>query len=244
MSLQPVWDKRLRAAVRQFWGTRGNQAKRQGAKSGSRDAGNRTAVTGGKQMDGFVELVRDFLVDCGIDRSDIFCNEAVELPGWFRAEKKWDLLVVVKGRLIATMEFKSQVGSFGNNFNNRTEESLGSATDIWTAYREGAFAPSQRPWLGYVMVLEETGKSLSPVAVKEPHFPVFPEFHEASYARRYEILMTKLVRERLYDSAALLLSSQDAAKAGSYRQPSAELSFENLLISLKARATAIAEASN
>jgi hypothetical protein len=194
-------------------------------------------------LDGFVELVRDFLVECGIEKSCIFCNQAVELPGWFRAEKKWDLLVVVKEQLIAAMEFKSQVGSFGNNFNNRTEEVLGSATDIWTAYREGAFTLSQRPWLGYVMVLEEVARSMSPVGVKEPHFPVFPEFREASYAKRYEILMTKLVRERLYDNAALLLSNLTSAKDGSYRQPSSELSFENFLTSLKARAMAITGAS-
>jgi hypothetical protein len=244
MSLQPYWENRIRTAVKQFWSTRGNQSLRQGAKSGARDAGNRTAVTGGKQMDGFVELVRDFLIECGIDQASIFCNQAVELPGWFRAEKKWDLLVVVNGQLIAAMEFKSQVGSFGNNFNNRTEESLGSATDIWTAYREGAFALSQRPWLGYVMVLEDVAESQSPVGVKEPHFPVFPEFREASYAKRYEILMTKLVRERLYDCAALLLSSEDSSENGSYRQPLVELNFENLLTSLKARAMAIAGASN
>ena len=244
MSLQPQWEERLRSAVKQFWSTRGNQSLRQGTKSGSRDAGNRTAVTGGKQMDGFVELVRDFLVECGVEESSIFCNKAVELPGWFRAEKKWDLLVVVKGQLIAAMEFKSQVGSFGNNFNNRTEEVLGSATDIWTAYREGAFTLGQRPWLGYVMVLEEVARSLSPVGVKEPHFPVFPEFRGASYAKRYEILMTKLVRERLYDSAAFLLSSKTSAKRGDYNQPLPELNFENLLTSLKARAMAISGVSN
>lgn len=244
MSLQPYWEKRIRAAVKLFWATRGNQSLHQGAKSGARDAGNRTAVTGGKQLDGFVELVRDFLIECGVDRESIFCNQAVELPGWFRAEKKWDLLVVVKGQLIAAMEFKSQVGSFGNNFNNRTEESLGSAADIWTAYREGAFALSQRPWLGYVMVLEDVARSQSPVGVKEPHFPVFPEFREASYAKRYEILMTKLVRERLYDCAALLLSNKASSEKGSYRQPSIEPSFENLLTSLKARAMAIAGASD
>jgi len=150
----------------------------------------------------------------------------------------------VKGQLIAAMEFKSQVGSFGNNFNNRSEESIGSAADIWAAYREGAFAPSQRPWLGYVMLLEEVKKSLSPVGVKEPHFTVFSDFRGASYAKRYEILLTKLVRERLYDCAALLLSNQDSAKDGSSRQPSMELSFENLLTSLRARAMAIAGASN
>ncbi len=244
MSLQPYWEKRICSAVMQFWATRGNQAQKQGAKTGAKDAGNRTAVTGGKQLDGFVELVRDYLIECKIPKSNIYFSKKVELPGWFRAEKQWDLLVVVNDKLIAAMEFKSQVGSFGNNFNNRTEESLGSATDIWTAYREGAFALSQRPWLGYVMVLEEVEESLSPVGVKEPHFPVFPEFRDASYAKRYEILMTKLVRERLYDSAALLLSSQGSLKDGSYRQPSAELSFEHLLTSLKARAMGIAGASN
>jgi hypothetical protein len=244
MSLQPILERRLRSAVKRFWSTRENQAMRQAAKSGARDAGSRTAVTGGKQLDGFVELVRDFLIDCGIEQTAIFCNQAAELPGWFRAEKKWDLLVVVKGQLIAAMEFKSQVGSFGNNFNNRSEESLGSATDIWTAYREGAFALSQRPWLGYVMVLEDVARLQNSVGVKEPHFPVFPEFRGASYAKRYEILLTKLVRERLYDSAALLLSNHTSAEDGSYRQPSTELSFESLLTSLRARATAITGASS
>lgn len=233
------WEKRLHLAVKQFWNTRGNQAKKQGVKSGSRDPGNRTAVTGGKQMDGFVGLVRDFLVECGINADHIYCNQSLELPGWFRAEKKWDLLVVVENELLAAMEFKSQVGSFGNNFNNRAEESLGSATDIWTAYREGAFALSQRPWLGYVMVLEQTEQSLSAVGVKEPHFPVFEEFRNASYAKRYEILITKLLRERLYDGAAFLLASQAEGPKGEYCEPSHELGFERFLFSLRARVMSI-----
>ena len=242
MNLQPYWEKRVRAAVKQFWATRGNQSQRQGSKTGAKDAGNRSAVTGGKQLDGFVRLVRDYLVECKISDSDIYFNRKVELPGWFRAEKQWDLLVVVDRQLIAAMEFKSQVGSFGNNFNNRTEEVLGSATDIWTAYREGAFSLSQRPWLGYLMLLEEVPESMRAVGVVEPHFPVFPDFRDASYAKRYEILMTKLVRERLYDSAALLLSSKTCAKTGEYRQPSVELSLENFLTLLKARAMANAGA--
>jgi hypothetical protein len=239
MTLDSVWQQRLGEAVQHFWAPRGHQARNQGSKTGARDAGNRTAVTGGKQLDGFIGLVREFLIESGIGASDIYCNKAVELPGWFRAEKKWDLLVVVQGQLIAAMEFKSQVGSFGNNFNNRAEESLGSATDIWTAYREGAFALSQRPWLGYVMMLEDKEQSLSPVSVKEPHFLVFPEFCEASYAKRYEILITKLLRERLYDGAALLLSNDTDGHNGAYREPSPELTFANLLASLRARSMAV-----
>jgi hypothetical protein len=100
---------------------------------------------------------------------------------------------------MASIEFKSQIGSFGNNYNNRTEEALGSATDLWTAYREGAFKESPRPWLGYFMLLEEAPGSITPVGVAEPHFPVFQEFRNASYSRRYELFCQKLVRERLYD---------------------------------------------
>lgn len=241
MSLQPRWQDQLSEAIRYFWKTRQQQSDKQGSKTGTRDAGSRTAVTGGKQLDGFVELLRDFLGESGLDRACIYTSKKVELPGWYRAEKKWDLLIVREGKLIAAMEFKSQVGSFGNNFNNRTEEALGNAADIWAAFREGAFAPSLRPWLGYVMVLEEAKKSLSAIGVQEPHFKVFEEFREASYAKRYEILLTKLVRERLYDSATLVLTDRQTGRDGTYVEPSPELGFENLLVSLKARAVAIKE---
>lgn len=132
------------------------------------------------------------------------------MPGWYRPEKKWDLLFVSEGQLVAAIEFKSQVGpSFGNNFNNRTEEAIGSASDLWAAYREGASTPSSRPWLGYLMLLEETAGSMNAVSNREPHFPVFPEFKDSSYAGHYQILLTKLVRERLYDSACFMLSDAE-----------------------------------
>ncbi|MGB2632996.1 MAG: PaeR7I family type II restriction endonuclease [Candidatus Acidiferrum sp.] len=157
------------------------------------------------------------------------------------ARKKWDLLIVAGGELIAGIEFKSQVGSFGNNFNNRTEEAIGSATDIWAAYREGAFKPSSRPWLGYMMLLEEAPGSMRPVKAQQPHFKVFPEFNDASYGQRYEILLTKLVRERLYDSACFLLSDPKRGLKGHYREPVPELTFEKFLASLLARAMAVSK---
>ena len=46
----------LRRAVAHFWKTRTSQGRRQGGKSGAKDAGARSMVTGGKQMDGFVSL--------------------------------------------------------------------------------------------------------------------------------------------------------------------------------------------
>lgn len=231
-------DLKLRGAVAQFWSSRETQAQKQGLASGVRDAGARAAVTGGSQMDGFVGLVRDLLEESGIDRPVIYCERFVELPGWFRPEKKWDLLVVVEGCLIAAIEFKSQVGSFGNNFNNRTEEAIGSASDLWAAYREGAFKPSSRPWLGYLMLLEEASGSTRPVKSQEPHFKVFEEFKAASYAKRYELLLTKLVRERLYDAACFLMSNSSDGPKGHYIEPAPELRFVNFISPLLARAIA------
>lgn len=241
MSLNRDIEKRLQGAIKHFWSTRETQAQRQGSVSGSKDAGARSAVTGGAQMNGFINLVRDLLCESGLPKPDVYCEKYIEIPGWYRPEKKWDLLIVSDGKLLAGIEFKSQVGSFGNNYNNRTEEAIGSAADIWAAYREGAFEPSARPWLGYLMLLEEAPGSLSPVRAREPHFEVFPEFKDASYAKRYQILLTKLVRERLYDSACFLMSNARNGAKGRYKEPAAELSFENFVASLLAKAIAVAK---
>ncbi|MGH9487496.1 MAG: PaeR7I family type II restriction endonuclease [Terriglobales bacterium] len=238
--MNPKIEKRLRGAIRHFWATHGAQAQKQGGASGSKDAGARSAVTGGAQMNGFVNLVRDLLCENGLPKAHVYCEQHVELPGWYRPEKKWDLLIVSDGKLLAAIEFKSQVGSFGNNYNNRTEEAIGSASDIWAAFREGAFKPSARPWLGYLMLLEEAPRSLSPVRAREPHFKVFPEFKEASYTKRYEILLTKLVRERLYGSACFLTSNAQGGLKGHYAEPAPELSFQFFVASLLAKAIAVA----
>jgi len=173
-------------------------------------------------------------VDSGLPDADIYLNKKLELPGYFRPTKNWDMLVVSRGRLVAAMEFKSQRGpSFGNNFNNRTEEAIGTAKDLWIAYREGAFGKdSVRPWLGWVMLLEECPKSMAPVKVDEPHFKVFPEFHGASYAKRYEILLQRLVKERLYDGAALLLATKSGGPKGDFNEPVNDLTMRAFLAGL------------
>lgn len=224
-------------AVRHFWVTRSGQTKKQ-QDAGRTDQGARGAVTGGKQMDGFVHLVRDIITDSGLPDNCIYTSKSLELPGYFRPEKKWDLIVVDADVLVAAIEFKSQIGpSFGNNFNNRSEEAIGTAQDIWTAYREGAFPAPDRPWLGYVMMLEDCPRSTSPVSVRQPHFSVFPEFLNASYSGRYQLLMTKLVRERLYDSACFLLSSRKEGMKGQCAFPDPILSFLQLTASLSGKIT-------
>jgi hypothetical protein len=233
------FDEKAAEAVRHFWLTRERQGQRQGG-AGKRDRGARSAVTGGAQLDGFAHLISELLVESGIPNSTIYRKKNVILPGFFRPTKEWDLVVVVDGLLLATLEFKSQVGpSFGNNYNSRTEEALGSATDLLTAYREGAFKVSPKPWLGYFMLLEEATKSMKPVRVEEPHFRVFDEFREKSYAKRYELFCLKLVRERLYDAACFMLSDKEGGLSrGKFREPSPELTLRRFIESLTAKAIA------
>ena len=58
-------------------------------------------------MDGFVRFVRDLLYDSGLPLGAIHHENRIEIPGWYRSEKKWDLLVIVEGKLLAAIEFKS-----------------------------------------------------------------------------------------------------------------------------------------
>jgi hypothetical protein len=115
-------------------------------------------------MDGFVALVVDIVRANGLAHAQIHQKRAVlTLPGYFRPTKLWDLVVIHKNDLIATIELKSQVGpSFGNNFNNRTEEAIGTAHDLWTAYREEAFGKQPRPFVGWLMMVEDAPRSRSP----------------------------------------------------------------------------------
>ena len=200
-----------------FWGNREKARQRQ-IELGTKDQGERAGVTAGKNMDGFIALVIDLVKANGLAHASIHRKRAVlTLPGYFRPTKLWDLLVLYKGRLAAAIELKSQVGpSFGNNFNNRTEEAIGTAHDLWTAYREGAFGEQARPFVGWMILVEDAPMSRSSVRDRSPHFSVFPEFQGASYLKRYDLLCQRLVQEQLYTTAAVISSPRSAVETGEY----------------------------
>ena len=227
------YDRYAKKAIRTFWSSR-EAARKNQADRGTADQGERAGVTSGKNMDGFVDLAARVVRANGLTNASICVERRVlTLPGFFRPTKLWDMLVVNSGRLVAAIEFKSQVGpSFGNNFNNRTEEAIGSAVDLWTAFREGAFGDAPPPFVGWMMLLEDCEASCSPVNDKHPHFPVLSEFIGASYAERYEILCRKLVQEQLYTTACLIRSPRNAAKSGNYSTTSEVTSLKSFVITL------------
>lgn len=186
-----------------------------------------------------VGLVRELLAENGVPDESIYIKRrTVDLPLFFRPYRDWDLVVVHGGQLVACLEVKSHVGpSFGNNYNNRAQEAVGDGHDLAVAYREGLFEPSPKPWAGNLMLLEDTPGSRTPVRVREAHFPVDPAYRDASYAERYEITLTRLVRESLYDAAALILTEQGPPVG--QRSPGAELSFRRLMLSVIGHSLAV-----
>lgn len=217
------FETKLSEAVRTFWKLR-RLARERNTAGNRADAGTRGAVTSGTHLNGFVDLIKAVVVANGLDEADVKVKGCT-LPGYFRATKDWDVLVVHRGVLVAAIELKSQVGSVGNNLNNRAEEVLGSATDLWTAYREGAFQQgvkpgmdTPRPFLGWLMVFGAPEDLASQVRTKKTIFPVFEEFQNTTYQRRYELLCEKLMSERLYDAAALLVTPASAEESGEYTE--------------------------
>jgi len=221
--------RRVETAVREYWDRRAGQSRRQKV-GGVSDTGTRGEVTGGQHLNAFCELVCEIVRSAGFDGEELRFRTGVELPGYYRPQKKWDVVVIRGQKLCAAMEMKSQVGpSFGNNFNNRSEEAIGSSTDFWVAYRERVLG-LQQPWLGYFLFVEEASGSTSPVTLKKGTFSPMSVFNNTSYIDRYGILCQRLMLERNYNVASLIISSR--GKRGLYSEPLPELQFGAFLKSL------------
>lgn len=223
-------------AVRAFWTGRDLQTQKQ-VDSGKLDAGTRGSVTGGLHLTAIQDLIAaEFnpLIELG---ADVRKSGILPIPGYYRRAKNWDIVVTYKGALVAAIECKSQVGSFGNNFNNRTEEAIGNAVDIWRAYEAGLIGKI-KPWLGFVFVMERHPGSTK--VIRDHGTPIYrPDvvFDNSSYTRRYELLFERLVRERLYDAACLISTGRGQ---GIYDEPVPEVSTAHLSAAIAGRVTYIA----
>jgi hypothetical protein len=225
------------AAVRAFWAGRDLQTQKQ-IESGKVDAGTRGSVTGGQHLSALQDLIAGQfapLVECG---AEVRKTGIIPLPGYYRRSKNWDIVVTHRDRLVAAIECKSQVGSFGNNFNNRTEEAIGNAVDLWRAYQAGLVG-TVRPWLGFVFVIEHAPGSVQTIRDQgTPLYRTDPAFDKSSYTTRYEMLFQRLVREPLYD-AACLISTRTGE--GIYDEPLDEVSTRNLTAAIAGRVSYIKE---
>lgn len=226
----------VKEAIKFFWQSRLQTSQGQ-TNRGAKDRGNRGHVTAGKNLDGFVEIVKQTIIENGIPEECVIKSGRAQLtlPGFFRPTKNWDLLVMMGGQLLAAIEFKSQVGpSFGNNFNNRVEEVIGNAADLHAAFNAGMLG-TVKPFLGYFFVLEDCEKSMAPVKTKSNNFPMAGEFRKTSYAERYTLLCKKLIQGGLYDAASLILTPKTAIDTGSYSSLSEVTDADRFISTLSLR---------
>lgn len=214
------YEQMTREAIQFFWESRESATQKQ-IESGKADQGERSGVTAGKNMNKFLSLIQKIITENGLHEGAVIYKQraSLALPGFFRPTKLWDLLVIYKTQLIAAIELKSHIGpSFGNNFNNRVEEAIGNAHDLWTAFRKNAFGEQPRPFVGWLMMVEDTEKSRCPVRDKSPNFPIFNEFERASYQERYNLLCKKMMQEGLYTSATVIAASRTPTNPGEYSE--------------------------
>jgi type II restriction enzyme len=227
----PDYTGSVTEAVAEYWNVRESQAERSRAQ-GVFNTGLRAEVTGGRHLDALQTLLVQVFVDAGIPPGLMEVKRR-PIPGYFRRDKSWDLVLTVDTRVVGIIELKSIVGSSpGQNFNNRTDEALGQAIDVWKAVERGIIDTPLRPWLGYFMLLEDNEAFANPVTPRRPVWPPDPEFDDASYAERFQIFFERMIRERLLDAACLILGRRED---GAVRFASATLSFQSFAAAIHGR---------
>jgi len=227
----PDYTGSVEEAVIEFWRTRAEQAARS-REAGVLNTGLRSEVTGGRHLKALQTLLVQVFADAGIP-PHLMDVKRRPIPGYFRRDKSWDLVVMVDSRVVGIIELKSIVGSNpGQNFNNRTDEALGQAIDVWTAVERGLIDTPLRPWLGYLMLIEDNSAFNHAVKPRRPVWRTDPEFESTSYATRFAIFFERMVRERLLDAACVVVGERDS---GAIRFPSAALSFQSFAAGIHGR---------
>ena len=183
-------------------------------------------------MNGMVALFYRTARGAGVSEAQIFMKNHLVLPGFFRATKKWDLLIVrepTRGpkELVALVEAKGIASSFGNNLNNRTEEAIGSAYDFRRAIEVGRIKIAPSFWRGYLLLMADVKDSRDEVRVLEPHFKVDPALEHKSYLQRGKELCRRVVTDGLYNGSAFIAAKPESP--GAYREPDQDLTMLHLL---------------
>jgi hypothetical protein len=240
-------EENIKNAVKQFWNVR--------------DGGS--GVLGGKTLDGFIELMTSIIIESGLDDAQVHTGKTTsQLPGYFRPHKSWDVVVTSRGNLVAAIELKSQVGSIGNNFNNRSEEVLGSGIDLHSAIQEEAFGNDAEVFTGYLILVEDSPDSQKKPLIGMKYFPVmhgflsdesarstdyvpnangeYPRLEGVSYLERYDIMCKKLVLKNLYTAASLIVASSNNSGTGDYRSISPQTGIESFFMKLESHCKLVA----
>lgn len=210
-----ISSDQVQSAVEEFWFKRDEQTSRlpDGGAAGG-------AARAGGHIGGFERLVKQLFVEAGVPETSVFVGSPT-LPGYYRVAKQWDLVVIYEGILVAAIEFKSQVGSVGKNYNNRFEEALGSATDVHAAQEEFEPFGQLSAWLGYVFVLQESAETERPLRAARALFPTDPIFEGLTYSQRYQAMIQRFFNHKIYQGGWFLTTKRDPSGGVTFDEPMA-----------------------
>ncbi|HEV2317306.1 MAG TPA: PaeR7I family type II restriction endonuclease [Thermoplasmata archaeon] len=212
--------------MRSYWTNRAAAGKKSKKKVGTRGE-----AVAGNAMDGFAKLIVRTLLGAGVPEEWIRVGRRATIPGYYRPEKQWDILVISDGALRLAIELKSQVGSFGNNANNRLEEGIGNAVDAQKTLQLRNLGRGGRTWLGFAVLLEDQAKYRKSVKISEHNFPVDSGLRELSYAGRYMEWCRRVRADGLYSGTAFIRSPRGVK--GDYDEPGLDLTFSRFLSEIR-----------
>ncbi len=158
------------------------------------------------------------------------------LPGFYRESKSWDVVLQYKGHALAIVEAKSQGSSLANNFNNRVEEAIGQAADVWKSHERGLLISGHPPVDRVPHDRRGDPEDDRPEAPpgredRARRYGVDPIFDGMSYAERYAMAFKRLDQERMLDATCVAITSGP----DSYSYPNDWLSFNGFAAQLWGR---------
>jgi hypothetical protein len=229
----------LQTAIADYWAAKEKQRETAEAISSTAE-GTAKAVRGGGHFNPVANLLARFFTDAGYPVESIAAtgNRTI-LPGYFRPNKAWDLVVVHKEVLVAAIELKALgAPSYGNNYNNRVEEALGNSMDLSQA-NLSRLAGREKPWLGYFFLMEDTVRSRLPRSARQnPALPGASEWNGLSHEERFAVTGRRLMDEGLYDAVCYLTSS---AKSPDPREPEPQLDWLHFSAAIEGRLSYLRE---
>jgi len=192
---ESILEEHVEAALREWVSVRAEQKERSEAR-GNAQQGNRAAVVSGKHLDAVNALIIAEIKRIAGPGLEFREGRAATLPGYYRATKNWDLVVLREGVPLLAVEYKSMFGSEAKNLNNRADEIFGMAEDSRQAEAHGLLPENMKR--AYVFIMGITPNSTKPVTTANGVGAVDPAFRHASYLDRAAIMCERMRETHLF----------------------------------------------
>ncbi|TFC01619.1 hypothetical protein E3O42_09600 [Cryobacterium adonitolivorans] len=179
-------------------------------------------------------FVRQMFISAGLADDEVHVDRAI--PGYYRRSKNWDVVAMHKGHLVGVVELKSQVGSEGNNGNNRIEEALGNSFDARAAQELNHSFGALPVWNAFCVVFGSDPSLSRPVRTRgTPLFRTDPIFDGMTYGDQWAIAVERFVLTGAYSAGWMAVTWVDQEGFVNYDEPVPAATAETLLIQIEAR---------